>query len=483
MPKGVSLTPAAIGRRLQDLRNKTALHAAARQRVLLLEEKNKELKRRLDESEQREVQLEQALREAQDKLRQQEDANKKLRAMLFEKQHGKPRTRRPHQPQPRTAASYIRPQPKDITERKELILTQCPDCETPVNDPVSSRTRIIEDIVFNPKPQVVEWTIHRHWCTGCGTQVSGQIPGLLPKTRIGSNTLTFVVIAKYRWNQPYEKIQDQLKTTFGLHISQGEIANLITRAADLVGDKWESIIKAVKAGQTVHCDETGWHINGKKVWAHTFATDHAVLYEISPTRGKKIAENQLQGFTGTRVTDCLPNYKNLSGSHQICWAHLTREAQENIQREEDNRERRNLSRKLDTIYAALRDATNQELWDQAYADRVRRRCRRQVLRLTKQHWRDPACQRLINRLVDFEHALFTCLSASGIPPDNNHAERVLRKLVVQRKISGGNRSPTHAEHHAKLMSVVETLRLEKKDLLTNLQQVLQRGVAAQLSGG
>lgn len=475
MPKGVKLTDTIIQQRMIEWRNLKTMYGRAKARVEKLLEENKRLKKRQNELEAERDQL-------REKLKAQEDANKKLRTMLFEKQHGKPRTRRSCEPKPRTTGSYQRDKPKEFTDHRELVLTQCPECETEVGEPVSSRTRIIEDIVFNPSPHVTRWTIHRHWCTACDKQVAGTIPGILPKTKIGPHTLTFVVIAKYRWNQPYEKIQDQLKTTFGLHVSQGEIANLITRASGLVGDKWGSIVKAVKSGQTVHCDETGWHINGKKVWAHTFATDYAVLYEISPTRGKRIAENQLQGFKGTRVTDCLPNYKNLSGSHQICWAHLTREAQENCHREPDSQERKKLSKALDTIYASLRDVTAGEIWDQVKADKARERCQRKIKRLTKQTWDDSACQRLVNRLVDFNHALFTCLTGSGIPPDNNHAERVLRKLVVQRKISGGNRSPTHAEHHAKLMSVVETLRLEDGDLFANLQHVLQRGIATQLSG-
>lgn len=69
----------------------------------------------------------------------------------------------------------------------------------------------------------------------------------------------------------------------------------------------------------------------------------------------------------------------------------------------------------------------------------------------------------------------------GIAPDNNHAERVLRKVVVQRKISGGNRSPTHAIIHAKLMSVIETLRLEDGDFVASLSQLLQAGIAKELS--
>lgn len=483
MPKGVKLTDAVIQQRLIEWRNLKQMYRNAKNRVEQLLEENKRLKKKAAEAEIEQERLEQQARELEEKLKQQEDANKKLRAMLFEKQHGMPRTKRPHEPKPRSAASYARPQPEHVTDHKELTLRQCPDCDSPVSDPVSSRTRLIEDIVFNPQQLVTAWTIHRHWCKTCGKQVEGIIPGILPKTRIGPNTLTFVVIAKYRWNQPYEKIQDQLRTCFGLHISQGEIANLITRAATLVGAKWDEIVQAVKSGHKVHCDETGWHINGKKVWAHTFANDYAVLYEISPSRGKQIAENQLQGFEGTRITDCLANYKNLSGSHQICWAHITREAQENYQRETDSEERGKLSKALDGIYAAIRDGTSQTDWDQPYADRIRRRCVRQVRRLTRKTWHDPACRKLVNRLLDFDQALFTCLAAPGIPPDNNHAERVLRKIVVQRKISGGNRSPTHAEHHAKLMSVMETLRLEDGKLLANLQAVLQRGVAVQLSGG
>jgi len=77
----------------------------------------------------------------------------------------------------------------------------------------------------------------------------------------------------------------------------------------------------------------------------------------------------------------------------------------------------------------------------------------------------------------FRSALFTCLTEEGIPPDNNHAERVLRKLVVQRKISGGNRSPTHAAIHARMMSVLETMRLDGGDLVATLQTLFTSRIA------
>ena len=443
---------------------------------------NVQLRRRVKQLEEGIAEWQKRAKEAEEQVKKQEDANKKLRALLFEKQHPKTRTKRKHVKQVRSVLSYVRPTPTKITERKELEIESCPHCGTAVNASVSQRTRIIEDIIFHPEPEVTEWTVNRYWCPCCNKQVSGTVPGIMPGTRIGPNTLVFVVLQKYRWNQPYEKIKEQLELCFGLKVSEGEIANLITVAAKLSGNKWHEIEEAVKSGEKVHCDETGWYINGKKVWAHTFANDSAVLYEILPTRGKQVAENRLQGYQGVRITDCLANYKNLSGQHQICWAHLTREAQENKEREKDNIERAVLSERLDVIYKDLRLASGDN-WEEAKAQSTLKRCRKRFDKLRNKQWDDYRSGILIKRMEDFDHALFTCLSAPGIPPDNNHAERVLRKLVVQRKISGGNRSPAHAEHHAKLMSVIETFRLEGGNLLPKLQNLFQVGIATQLSGG
>ena len=43
--------------------------------------------------------------------------------------------------------------------------------------------------------------------------------------------------------------------------------------------------------------------------------------------------------------------------------------------------------------------------------------------------------------ASYEGELFTFVTEPGVPADNNAAERSLRHLVIQRKISGGTRSP------------------------------------------
>lgn len=439
---------------------------------------NNHLRRKVRQLEEEVDERDLEIEHLKEKLRQQEDTNQKLRTLLFK--HPKPiHLYRPHEATSRTAESFRRTKPVLITERKTLVLETCPDCGHDVSAPQSERTRIIEDIVFHPQPDIVEWTLCRHWCSHCQKLVEGKVPGVLPHASIGPKTLTYVVLAKYRWCLPYAKIKDNLNISYGLNISEGEIAKLIERAAVLVGDKWQEIVLAVQSGAVVHCDETGWYVNGKKVWAHAFATDTAVLYEIIASRGKGVVRNMLgDGFNGVRVTDCLPNYKRLPGLHQICWAHLTREANENWERE-PSAERRQMAAALNNIYSQLRHGTKD--WQEPRVAAIKVRCQKKLKILKRQRWRDEACLRLVKRLDDYQHALFTCLDSPGIPPDNNHAERVLRKLVVQRKISGGNRSPVHALAHAKIMSVIETLRLEGGSLLPQLHAVLQQGMTAWLS--
>jgi len=477
MPRGIPLSEGEIRHRLQELRNKTVLHDAARQRVLLLEEEQENLRNRLAEQDAEVERLRAENRELTEELVKERDALQKLRELLFAREHPH-RTQRARTPIPRTAASYRRSVPDRVTDEQTITLATCPDCGNAVSPPVASRTRVTEDIVLHPQPAVTRWIITRHWCRSCGKQVAGTVPGFLRQSRLGPHVLTYVVLAKYRLNLPYEKIRDSLALCFGLTVSEGEIAHLLEVAADLVGEKWMGILRAVRAGKRVHCDETGWFVNGERVWAHTASTETAVLYEIAPTRGKGVMEDILgAGFSGTRITDALPNYRNLPGTHQLCWAHLTREAGENAARQPESGERQELARVLNGVYADLRDVTGAEEWSEHRARRVRCRCDHRVQRLLQRTWIDPASRRLVARLRGFRSALFTCLTEEGIPPDNNHAERVLRKLVVQRKISGGNRSPTHAAIHARMMSVLETMRLDGGDLVATLQTLFTSRIA------
>lgn len=97
--------------------------------------KNKQLTKRVES-------LEARLAEYKDQLDSALEKIEKLNQLLFCKPESKLRTKRPHAPKPRTAASYVRPLPEYITEEQVLVLGNCLRCDTPLGPPVSARSRI-----------------------------------------------------------------------------------------------------------------------------------------------------------------------------------------------------------------------------------------------------------------------------------------------------------------------------------------------------
>jgi hypothetical protein len=68
------------------------------------------------------------------------------------------------------------------------------------------------------------------------------------------------------------------------------------------------------------------------------------------------------------------------------------------------------------------------------------------------------------RFQRYADSLFTFLEGDGIPWNNNTAERAIRHLAVQRKISG-SLFQSGAEDYLRLLGVAQTCRFQEKSFL------------------
>jgi len=68
------------------------------------------------------------------------------------------------------------------------------------------------------------------------------------------------------------------------------------------------------------------------------------------------------------------------------------------------------------------------------------------------------------RFDRYRGSLFTFLEHDGIPWNNNMAERSIRHLAVQRKISGTFFASV-APHYLRLLGIMQTCRFQGKSLL------------------
>ena len=89
------------------------------------------------------------------------------------------------------------------------------------------------------------------------------------------------------------------------------------------------------------------------------------------------------------------------------------------------------------------------------------------------HYKHITIRRFVNNLYyrDVEN-LFRFVTDPSIDATNNISERELRHLVIIRKISFGSKSQRGAYATAILLSVIQTLRLQKRNVLKGLHDIV-----------
>ena len=131
------------------------------------------------------------------------------------------------------------------------------------------------------------------------------------------------------------------------------------------------------------------------------------------------------------------------------------------------------------IRDGLRLAKRPDFTKERYASRIAL-INQRLWKLADDVYRDPDAQRLANRIGKYRDCLFTFLDTPGVPPDNNHGERMIRPAVIIRKNSLCNRSEQGAATQAVMMSIYRTLKLRGVDplqtIVAALRQYLKTGV-------
>jgi len=378
---------------------------------------------------------------------------------------------------PRERESYIRPLPQRIDEEKEAILKCCPYCQTKLLKKVASYQRIIEDIPSHEeqKVKVVRYTINRYWCQKCKKIVRTKPKEVLPKSRLGINTFLYVIYLKYRLRLTQDLIQEKLKTYFNLNISEGEINQLLNKGRVIFKEKWKNIIALIRASPCVHSDETGWRINGENSWLWNFVEEKAVFYTISQSRGKGVPQKVLgEDFNGVVVSDFYPVYNQFK-KKQKCWVHLLRKVKE---LENLTKERAKFQTELQRLYQRIISFRNQSLLKEKERIKKANLIEKELLKISQRKTKDQGLQRIYNLINKYIQDLLYCLKNPKIPSDNNLAERALRPLVIQRKISQGNKTIKGAQTQEINLSVIETLRREGGNLFDSMKKLVLNYIAS-----
>ncbi len=140
----------------------------------------------------------------------------------------------------------------------------CPHCGDPLE-----KKGFRDRSVLDSRPMRAErilYRLERTYCRRCKKTMQARAPGVLPKTLVGNQLITQVVLLHYRHGIPLGRICEQ--TGAGL----GTVVAILHRMAALFGGLREKLIADYRQAPVRHADETGWRTDGRGGYAWLFAT-------------------------------------------------------------------------------------------------------------------------------------------------------------------------------------------------------------------
>lgn len=373
-------------------------------------------------------------------------------------------------------------------------LDECPDCSTPVGDPVdgAEQSRIITDIPL-PRPNIYEIVYLRYWCNKCKKLVRGEVPWLPPNQQFGPAVASWIVYQRML-GLSIGKIQSSLYETYEITISEATILKLEKWVADTLKEDYEKLHEEIVKAAAVNADETRFRIDGKNSWLWVFTSTIGSYYKIAPTRGHTVPEETLEGFNGVLGRDAWKPYDVVKCSgHQLDLLHVNRwlERAEIKHRIEPRSLLTSKPAKLmkrgrppekflefvDGVRSILKRAVEYTEKDPPPSMKERGNVCKEVQKdmkaLLEKEWTDEDAIRISKELRKRQDMLFTFMEYEGVPWHNNDAERAIRQGVLYRKISGGRRTWAGAEIFEVVLSVYETTKKRGQRFMGMLKKKLE----------
>ncbi|QJQ98368.1 IS66 family transposase [Halomonas sp. PGE1] len=355
--------------------------------------------------------------------------------------------------------------------------------------PVGVETRQVQDIVIQAvvteyQAEVLE--------DDQGQRYVAPFPeGVTRPIQYGPRLKAHVVYLSQYQLLPYTRIRELLTSQCGLSLSTGTLFAFNQEAYQRAEAFAEWVIPALREAATVHADETGMQVGGKRYWLHSASNEALTWLAPHPKRGQEAMDaiGVLPFVRGVLVHDhWKPYYRYPDCRHALCNAHHLREltaAWEN----DGQAWAKALHDLLLEMHRAVEaadgclSADETRAWRQRYRDCLAKgdaECPPPVKPPpgTRGRAKRTKPRNLLERLQAYEDDVLRFLDDPAAPFTNNQGERDLRMTKVQQKISGCFRSWEGAEIFCRMRSFLSTAVKQGVAAHTALEQLFAGEVPA-----
>jgi len=381
----------------------------------------------------------------------------------------------------------------DVDHVVRHAVDQCQQCGHNLAQ-IDGRVVQQRQVLDIPPPRIVrtEHQLVARVCPCCQTSNNGQLPADLKGTvQYGPRLRALVVYLMIYQLLPYKRTQEVLKTLYAVKPSTGTLNRILQDGYKQLEEAEKAIREAIIQAKVVHCDETGHRVGAKTRWLHVASTKLLTFYHSNKARGSLAhqAADVLPDYKGIAVHDFYRSYLILSCQHGLCNAHLLRELKAVIEREPHQLWAKAVVRLLQTANRLVKAAKAQDKWSLSAPAQKRivtiyDRLLRQADTLNplaapngrRGRTKQTKTRNLVSRLLQYKQDILRFTYDFNVPFDNNLAERDLRMVKVQQKISNCFRSELGAKIFCRIRGYISTCLKQEYELFPVLANVMQGNV-------
>jgi transposase len=336
---------------------------------------------------------------------------------------------------------------------------------------------------------VCEHRAQRRLCR-CGHVTGAAFPrDVSAPAQYGPRIRALVIYLVAYQHLPYDRAARLLADWLGAPMSTGTLHTIVEQAGQGLDGFTKLILEQLLDSPVVHVDETGARAEGRLRWVHSASTDALTLYRLHDRRGLDGIDHLgvLPAFEGIAVHDGWETYRKYeSVTHALCNVHHLRQLQGAIERDPDTQ---TWAHHMDALLREIKDTVDhaRAQGQNALAPRTLTAFTARYEQIIKLgHEQNPRPKRSgrrgpigrsqtanVHRRLDVDRdEVLRFAHDFRVPFDNNQAERDLRMIKLQQKISGSWRTTTGADGFLALRSYISTAIKQRQHILDALTRLV-----------
>lgn len=330
------------------------------------------------------------------------------------------------------------------------------------------------------KPLVHEHVFYQTRCD-CGHTTRLPVPEWI-YAGMGDNLQSHLAYLTAEAKLSRRSLQTILNDVFHVPLALGTIQNRLEDTAEILQPVCDELENELSQQAVINIDETSYPHNKTLNWLWAFVTRSFVFFTIQASRGSQVLRQILgERYDGIIICDRFSAYikyhnDRACGFIQFCWAHIIRDIKalkHHLAVESDQLFAKVMCQRIGAVFRLWHTHQRGKMSRAqliAAAEPIIAEMRTFVEANQKNPCHDVA--KFNRQLLKRWHSLFTFIYHEGVEPTNNLAERLIRPGVQTRKISYGTRSQNGQLLRARLLTVLQTCRIQHRNALDFYRAVI-----------